>query len=126
MKKMLYIIRTEADFERVVCLAIAGKEKYDQHFVFVGDFSPFFNDGILDEFQKELFNRHGFVISDFFEFSLWGRFLKKMSGGVSVSMRQFSQKKTLFISWLFNAFLRRYIASKKEKMVFGQTTMNMF
>jgi len=117
MKKILYIIRTEADFERVVCLAIAGKEKYDQHFVFVGDFSPFFSDGILDEFQKELFNQHGFVISDFFEISLLGRFLKKMSGGVSVSMRQFSQKKTLFISWLFNVFLRRYIASKKEKMV---------
>lgn len=117
MKKILYIIRTEADFERVVCLAIAGKEKYDQHFVFVGDFSPFFNDGILDEFQKELFNQHGFVISDFFEISLWGRFFKKMSGGVSVSRQQFSQKKTLFISWLFNAFLRRYIASKKEKIV---------
>jgi|GEM_PF-2285963 len=117
MKKMLYIIRTEADFERVVCLAIAGKEKYDQHFVFVGDFSPFFSNGILNEFQKELFNRHGFVISDFFEISLWGRFLKKMSGGISVSMRQLSQKKTLSIAWLFNAFLRRYIASKKEKMV---------
>ena len=117
MKKILYVIRTEADFERVVCLAIAGKEKYDQHFVFVGDFSPFFNDGILDEFQKELFNQHGFVISDFCEISLWGRFFKKMSGGVSVSMQQLSQKKILFISWVFNAFLRRYIASKKEKMV---------
>ena len=117
MRKILYIIRTEADFERVVCLAIAGKEKYDQHFVFVGDFSPFFRDGILNEFQKELFNRHGFVISDFFEISLWGRFLKKMSGGVLVSMRQLNRNKTLFISWIFNAFLQRYIASKKEKMV---------
>ena len=73
MKKILYIIRTEADFERIVCLAIAGKEKYEQYFVFVRDFSPFFRDGILNEFQKELFNRHGFVVSDFFEFSLWGR-----------------------------------------------------
>ena len=118
MKKMLYIIRTEADFERVVCLAIAGKEKYDQHFVFVGDFSPFFSNGILNEFQKELFNRHGFVISDFFEISLWGRFLKKMSGGISVSMRQLSQKKTLSIEWIFNALLCYYNASKKrEKMV---------
>ena len=117
MKKILYIIRTEADFERVVCLAIAGKEKYDQHFVFVGDFSPFFNDGILDEFQKELFNQHGFVVSDFSEFSLWGRFLKKMSGGFTVSMKQFSEKKILFFPWLFNAFLRRYISSTKEKMV---------
>ena len=106
MKKILYIVRTEADFERVVCLAIAGKEKYDQYFLFVGDLSPFFNDGILNEFQKELFNRHGFVINDFFEFSFWGGFLKKMSGGVSISMQQFSQKKILFVSWLFNAFLR--------------------
>lgn len=117
MKKILYIIRTEADFERVACLAIAGKEKYDQHFVFVGDFSPFFRDGILNEFQKELFNRHGFVVSDFFEFSLWGRFLKKMSGGVSVSMKQFSEKKTLLFRWLFNTFLRRYITSNKRKIV---------
>ena len=117
MKKILYIIRTEADFERVVCLAIEGKEKYDQHFMFVGDFSPFFRDGILNEFQKELFNRHGFVISDFYEISLWGRFLKKMSGGVSVSIKQLKQKKTLFIAWIFNVFLQRYITSKKKKMV---------
>lgn len=117
MKKILYIIRTEADFERVVCLAIAGKEKYAQHFVFVGDFSLFFNDGILDVFQKELFNRHGFVVSDFSEFSLWGRFLKKMSGGFSVSVKQFSEKKILFFPWLFNIFLRRYITSNKGKIV---------
>ena len=117
MKKILYIIRTEADFERIVCLAIAGKEKYDQHFVFIGDFLPFFRDGILDEFQKELFNQHGFVVSDFSEFSLWGRFFKKMSGGVSVSMKQFSEKKILFFPWLFNSFLRRYISSKKAHRV---------
>jgi hypothetical protein len=40
-----------------------------------------------------------------------------MSGGFTVSMKQFSEKKILFFPWLFNAFLRRYISSTKEKMV---------
>ena len=54
-KKLLYLVRSEADFERVVCLAIAGKEKFDQHFIFTGDFSPFFADGVNNNFQKALF-----------------------------------------------------------------------
>lgn len=37
MKKLLYVVRSEADFERAICLGIAGKVKYDQHFLFVGE-----------------------------------------------------------------------------------------
>ena len=117
MKKLLYVVRTEADFERAVCLGIAGKAKYDQHFLFVGDFSPFYGDGILNEFQKELFSRHDFVINDFCEFSFIGSILKRLAGGVSISMQQFSENKMLIVPWLFNAFLRRFLASRKEKIV---------
>lgn len=30
MYKLLYLVRTEADFERVIALAIAGKDKFKQ------------------------------------------------------------------------------------------------
>ena len=117
MKKLLYVVRSEADFERAVCLGIAGKVQYDQHFLFVGDFSPFYSDGILNEFQKELFSRNDFVIKDFCEFSFIGSILKRLAGGVSISMQQFSKNKMFLISWFFNAFLRRFLASQKEKIV---------
>ena len=117
MKKLLYVVRSEADFERAICLGIAGKVKYDQHFLFVGDFSPFYSDGILNEFQKELFSRNGFVIKDFCEFSFIGGILKRLAGGTSTSMQQFAKNKMLIIPWLAKALLQRYLSSQKEKIV---------
>ena len=117
MKKLLYIIRTEADFERVVCLGIAGKDKYEQHFVFVGDFSPFYSDGIQNNFQKELFNYYDFTIKDFCEYSFVGRILKKLAGNLSVSMQQFLENKSLLFFLTINALLRRYISANRKKIV---------
>ena len=117
MNKFLYIIRTEADFERVVCLAISAKRKFEQHFVFVGDFSMFYKDGIKNQFQRELFGQHGFKPIDFCEFTFPGRLLKKLSGNISVSMEQFLLNKNLFLPWLMNAFLRRHINKNKKKIV---------
>jgi hypothetical protein len=115
--KFLYIIRTEADFERVVCLAISGKGKFEQHFVFAGDSSLFYKDGIKNYFQKELFKQHGFKPTDFCDFTLLGRLFKIFSGGISVSMEEFFLNKKLFLPWLINAFFRRYINKNKKKIV---------
>jgi hypothetical protein len=101
----------------VVCLAISGKEKFEQYFVFAGDSSLFFEDGIQNEFQKALFNKYNFVASDFCDYSLVGRILKKYTGSKSISLQQFQDKKSLFIPWLFNMLLRRYIISNKRKLV---------
>ena len=101
----------------MVCLAISGKEKFEQYFVFVGDFSPFFEDGIQNEFQKALFNKYNFVAFDFCDYSLVGRILKKYAGSKSISLQQFQDKKSLFIPWLFNMLLRRHIISNKMKLV---------
>lgn len=117
MQKLLYIIRTDADFERIVCLAIAGKEKFDQHFIFSGDFSLFYKDGIENKFQKVLFNQYGFKPTDFCEFTVVGRLFKKLSGGVSVSTDQFLLNKRLFLPWLINIFLRKHINKKKKKII---------
>jgi len=122
LKKILYIIRTEADFERVVCLAISGKEKFGQHFIFVGDFSPFYDDGIKNNFQKELFKQHGFKAIDLCDFTFPGRLFKKIFGGVFVSMEQFLLNKKLFLPWLMNTFLHRYI--KKNKIIITQKALN--
>lgn len=117
MKKLLYIVRTDADFERGVCLTIAGKKKYEQHFVFVGDSSPFYNDGIQNKFQKELFSRYGFTIKDFCDYSILGRILKRLAGKASVPMEQFLDNKSLVLQWIFNALLRRYLNSNKTRIV---------
>ena len=117
MKKLLYIIRTEADFERVVCLAISGKGNFKQYFVFAGDFSPFYDDGIQNQFQKKLFKKYDFNAIDLCDFSFMGRILKRFTGSRSISLQQFQDQKSLFIPWLFNMFLRRYTISNKMKLV---------
>ena len=77
MHKLLYLVRAEADFERVVALAIAGKDRFRQTFVFVGDSSPFFANGICNQFQKKLFKEHGFQMKDFCDYGMIGAILKK-------------------------------------------------
>jgi len=117
MKKILYIIRTEADFERVVCIAITGKEKYEQHFVFAGDFSPFYEDGIQNIFQKELFSQHGFSANDFCNYNFISRSLKLLAGGRLISFQQLRERKSLIFRFAFNVLLRKHLKIKKSNIV---------
>ena len=79
MYKLLYLVRAEADFERVVALAIAGKGRFEQKFIFAGDSSPFFVNGICSQFQKQLFKEHGFQMKDFCDYDIIGAIFKKLS-----------------------------------------------
>lgn len=79
MYKLLYLVRAEADFERVLALAITGKNRFDQKFIFTADGHPLFSFGIASEFQKSLFAEHGFQIKDFCDYDAIGAILKKLS-----------------------------------------------
>jgi hypothetical protein len=113
-KTILYIVRSEADFERVVCLAIAGKEKFEQSFIFAGDFSPYFNDGILNTFQKELFNSFGFIVRDVHDFGAVGKFNKWLGKGLYHNYRQVRKSLRQKFIWLVNKFLFRILESRKS------------
>jgi hypothetical protein len=117
MKKSLFVVRSEADFERVVTLAISGKYKYQQHFVFTGDFSPFFEDGIQNIFQKKLFNQHGFMVRDFCSYDLIGRILKILCNGKRISFDMVREKKRLIIPFVFFKIFQKYIQFRKHKIV---------
>jgi len=117
LKNILYLVRTEADFERVVALAIAGKNKYKQHFIFVGDFSPFYSDGIENKFQKALFQEHGFTVRDFYEYDIVGRVLKKLIGNQNITINKIRENKKLILPCLFNALLNRYGKIRKCKII---------
>ena len=117
IKKLLYIIRAEADFERVVCLAISGRKKFVQYFVFVGDTSPFFSDGIQNIFQKDLFSRFDFRVDDLCDYKFVSRLLKFISGGKLISTQQLKDRKTLIIKFVFILLLRKYIKTRKKQLV---------
>ena len=112
------MIRTEADFERVVCLAISGKNHgFEQHFVFVGDFSPFFEDGIKNQFQKHLFKSHGFSPTDLCEASLFGKLLKRTSGGKFYSFNEAKNSLGRMLRFLGGRVLQRYLIKRKKYLV---------
>jgi len=117
MKRTLFIIRAEADFERAVCLAISSKPKCDNYFVFVGDSSIYFKDGIKNKFQKAIFKENGFYAQDVFEFSLIGRLLKKISKGISLNTNQVRQNKFYFPFWILHLLLQFYTNKNKLKLV---------
>lgn len=125
MYKLLYLVRSEADFERVVALAISGKNKFKQAFIFMGDLDPFFVNGIADQFQKELFKKHGFQIKDFCDYDLIGAFLKKLSYkeesfSLLIIKEILKSRKKLFkflIPLAFLYLLRQYLEFRKRKII---------
>lgn len=117
MKSILIIVRTEADFERAIAIGIAGKNKYKQHFVFVGDFSPFYFDGIQNKFQKELFKRNGFKIHDFSEFDLFGKILRSFFKSQSVSFAQVRKNKIDFLKFIFFLLFKKYIFQSRKRII---------
>lgn len=119
MHKLLYLIRAEADFERVVALAISGKDQFKQTFIFVGDKFPFFNNGIKNQFQKRLFKKHNFEIKDLCDYDLIGNILKKLSLKRSIPLKEiFYSKRRLFIPYIFLFIIYKvYIKFKKKKII---------
>lgn len=121
MHKLLYLVRAEADFERVVALAIAGKDKFRQTFVFAGDSSPFFVNGVCNRFQKKLFKEHGFRMKDFCDYDVIGAILKKLSlkrNTLSIEiLRSVRSDKKLFIPMIFLFILKEYIKFRNQKIV---------
>lgn len=119
MHKLLYLIRAEPDFERVVALAISGKDQFKQTFIFAGDVFPFFNNGIQDQFQKYLFKKHGFEIKDLCDYDLIGNILKKLSLKKNIPRSEifcYTNRK-LLIPGIFLIILQKYIKFKQKKII---------
>ena len=120
-QKLLYLIRAEGDFERVVALAIAGKDKYEQSFIFVGDFHPIFEYGIENKFQKKLFYQNGFSVLNLTDFSLIGKLLEKLcSKDKSASLDQEIKNRNLWkaIRVLFLFILKGFIQTRKRALAY--------
>jgi len=117
MKSILIIVRTEADFERAIAIGIAAKDSYRLHYVFVGDFSPFYQEGIQNQFQKELFVRSGFEIKDFSHYSLIGRILARLSGNKKTTIETIKVRKKYVFRFLVYNLFNRYIEKKKKRII---------
>jgi len=117
-KSILYLVRTEADYERAICLAITGKELgYKQSFVFAGDFTPFYEEGLKNDFQKYLFEIHGFSILNIVEFSSYGRILLKLSNKSSPTLDAVVRNPRFALNWVFYKLIMRQLSKNKFKIV---------
>ena len=117
MNSIIILIRTESDFERAICLGISANRKYNVHFIFVGDFSPFYFDGISNKFQKELCKRNGFKIKDFSDFDIFGKLLKKLCNNRSVSFENAMYNKKLLLKYIFFRIFNKYILFRKKNII---------
>ncbi len=116
-KAVLIIIRSEGDFERAICIGREAKKKFNVSFIFTGDISPFFNDGIKNEFQKKLFVQNGFKIHDFSDFDLIGRILKMLSGGKRRTIKDCNKNVKSFFQFIFLKFFLKYISIREDIII---------
>jgi len=117
-KTILYLVRTEADYERAICLAITGKEMgHKQLFVFAGDFTPFHKEGLKNDFQNYLFEMHGFSMYNIVEYSSYGRILLKLSNQSSLTLDAVVRKPRFALNWIFNKLILRHLNQNKLKIV---------
>ena len=117
MNSIIILIRTESDFERAICLGISANRKYNVHFIFVGDFSPFYFDGISNKFQKELFKRNSFKIKDFSDFDMFGKLLKKLCKNRTINLKNVIHNKKLLIEYMFFRIFTNYILLRKKYLI---------
>lgn len=118
MHNILYLVRAEADFERIVALAIAGKDKFKQEFIYTGDSYPFFTDGINNQCLKALFKKYGFQIKDLCDYDMVGIILKKLSLKRNIEFYTILRSnRKLFIPLMFLFLLKGYIKFRKRKIV---------
>lgn len=117
MNSIIILVRTEADFERAICIGISAKKNYDVHFIFVGDFSPFYFDGISNKFQKKLFKINRFKIKDFSDFDFIGKFLKRICDNRSINLDDFLSNKSLLLKYIIFKTYNKYILNRKKIII---------
>ena len=112
MRSVLIIVRTEADFERAIPIGIEIKKKFNPVFVFIGDFNPFYSQGISNTFQKNIFEKHNFKIRDFSSFDLISKFL-----GWLINYRKYNLSYNNFLKFVSFKILQEHIKNRKKKIV---------
>ena len=118
MYSILYLVRADPDFERAVALAISGKEKFNQKFIFAGDSFPLFSGGVNNQFQKYLFKKHGFEIKDFCDYDFIGWILKKFSLKKDVDFHTILRSnRKLFLPIMVLFILKGYLKLRNKKIV---------
>lgn len=117
MKSILIVVRTEGDFERAIALGIAAKDDFELTFVFAGDFSPFYKDGINNKFQKNLFESNGFKINDLSEYNTFARFLKKLLNSNKVTFDEVRNGKRSFFRFFLYKLFERYTSKRRISII---------
>jgi len=117
VKTILIVIRSEGDFERAISIGITAKNKYNTEFIFTGDFSPFFEDGIHNTFQKKLCIKNKFEIKDFSDYSFIGRLLKKLSGNKRLSFNDVRKNPANFIKYFFFTIFSKFIKRREYSIL---------
>ena len=112
MDSIIILVRTESDFERAISIGIEAKKKFNPLFIFCGDFSPFYQEGINNNFQKKIFSLNKFKIYNFHDFHIISRFLGKILNFKSYSLTFFKIHKFLIFK-----FLQFFINNNKDYLI---------
>jgi len=72
-KKILYLVRAEADLERVISLAIPGQNYCNQEIIYYGDIDLYFERGIRNKFQKYLLSENNLNVLNATSFFFIGK-----------------------------------------------------
>ena len=116
MKPIIILVRAEGDFERAISIGIEAKKKHKVFFIYAGDNSPFFKDGIKNVFQKKLFAKNNFKISDFSDFDFISKILKSIVSEKNLTFKQSLKNPKFLFRYLVLILLKKYLTIFKIKI----------
>jgi len=110
---ILYLIRAEADLERIVSIAIPGKKYADQHIIYFGDTDYDFRYGIKNKVQKALLEDEKIIVSNAISHTLVGKLLIQFSR----KSYQLKVKNYFFtLNKILTKILEKLVSTRKDKI----------
>ena len=104
MKHALIFFRSEADFERAICLGITLKKSMTLKLIFIGDESPFYKIGIKNKFNITLCKKQNFKVYELKDYSWLLRIICFFIDFRCLSLKDLKRSPFSLFSFLFYKF----------------------
>ena len=120
MKSTLILFRSEADFERAICLGITLEKTIKTKFIYIGDHSPFFELGIKNRFNKKLFEQQKFKLNELKDYNILLKLIYVFINFRALSLKNLKKSPQLILSFfMYRLFLilNRILIKKISKTI---------
>ena len=94
-----------------------AKKEYEQNFIFAGDSSIFYSDGIKNKFMKKVFHNEGFVMQDLLDHTFIGRLMGRLCKKTKPDISSIKNNNLLLLNFIIYGIAISYLRLIKKKVI---------